>query len=335
MGGGKTQRMIVTSHAKSPHRGCTLYHRGTKVAAPVMRHLRLKLSDLLDLAGQSPADCTTDDAEVKALVRRQFSFLPQPLAITVEGDEVLIEFQEEPATAQAEALRLAQKGTKRAAEGDYAKAIESLNRALKLQPSLHSARRDLAMAYVELGDIENATHHLIEVLRLDPTDAWHWVVLGNLYVGPKNDLDTGEKFLRKALALKPGDAWALNSLATLCLKRGNNAEALQHYQQALAANPQFASPYLGEAQALAAMQRLFQQGQLQDARSQSVFANARQLYLKGTSGNSKTASKLDQRVARSRKMRQAGAWQVSSPSAAQDSLMSSFKPLMSQPSRRP
>ena len=55
------------------------------------------------------------------------------------------------------------------------------------------------MVYMEVGDIENATNHLIEVLRLDPKDAWSWVVLGNLYVREKNDLATGEKFLRKAL----------------------------------------------------------------------------------------------------------------------------------------
>ena len=56
-----------------------------------------------------------------------------------------------------------------------------------MQPSFHAARRDLAMAYVEIGDVENATNHLIEVLRLDPKDAWSWVVFGNLYIREKGD----------------------------------------------------------------------------------------------------------------------------------------------------
>jgi Tfp pilus assembly protein PilF len=65
------------------------------------------------------------------------------------------------------------------------KRIGIYKRVLELQPSFHSARRDLAMAYVEVGDVESATNHLIEVLRLDPKDAWSWVVLANLYIREK------------------------------------------------------------------------------------------------------------------------------------------------------
>lgn len=255
-----------------------------------MRTLRLKIADLLDPTGQTPLDRVPDVTELTPLVLKQFGFLPQPLMITVEGDEVVLQFPKESSSAQSEAARLAQKGAKKAAEGDYAKAIDNLKRALKLQPSLHGTRRDLAMAYMEVGDVDNATNHLIEVLRLDPTDAWSWVVLGNLYLGPKNDLETGEKFLRKALALKPGDAWALNSLAALCQKRGKSDEAVQLFEQAISANPEFANPYFGEAMALASMkkpdeadavlQRLFKMGRLQDVRTQPVYENARQLHIK-------------------------------------------------------
>ena len=124
-------------------------------------------------------------------------------------------------------LRLAEKAGKRASEGRYAKAIDIYQRVLDLQPSLNRARRDLAMIYAETGDVDNATNHLIEVLRLDPSDAWNWVVLGNLYAGGKGDPETGEKFIRKALELNPRDAWALNSLATFTQKAGRCEEALQ------------------------------------------------------------------------------------------------------------
>lgn len=253
-----------------------------------MRTLRLKIADLLEVEGQTPLDRVPDVTALTPLVLKQYGFLPQPLMITVEGDEVVLQFPKESTADEAEAARLAQKGAKKAAEGDYAKAIELLKRALKLQPSLHDTRRDLAMAYMESGDADNATNHLIEVLRLKPTDAWSWVVLGNLYLGPKNDPATGEKFLRKALALNPGDAWALNSLAALCHKRGSGAEAVQLFEQAIAAKPEFANPYLGAASALAAMrqpdqaaavlQRLFHMGRRIDTRTQSVYVQARQLY---------------------------------------------------------
>ena len=255
-----------------------------------MQTIRLKIADLLDPTGQKPLDKVPDVTVLTPLVLQQYGFLPQPLTITVDGDEVVLQFPAESTSAQSEAARLAQKGSKKAAEGDYAKAIDTLKRALKLQPSLNIARRDLAMTYMELGDVDNATNHLIDVLRLDPTDAWSWVVLGNLYLGPKNDLETGEKFVRKALSIKPGDAWALNSLAALHQKRGQHQEAIQLFEQAIAANPEFVNPYLGAATALAAMhqpdqaaavlQRLFKVGRHIDTRTQPSYAKARQLYAK-------------------------------------------------------
>lgn len=249
-----------------------------------MRTLRLKIADLLESAGLTPPDQSPDLTALTPLVLQQYGFLPQPLTITLEGDDVVLQFPKESSADEAEAARLAQKGAKRAGEGDYPKAVDLLKRALKLQPSFHTARRDLAMTYMEMGDIDNATNHLIEVLRLDPTDAWSWVVLGNLYLGPKKDLETGEKFLRKALALKPDDAWALNSLATLFRSQGKNDEALRHYEQAIAANPELANPYVGAAtvldatqqpdQAAAILRRLFAMGRLIDTRTQSVYGQA-------------------------------------------------------------
>ena len=266
------------------------WESGGKDSRSTMRTLRLKIADLLEVEGLPPPTSAPDVTALTPLVLRQYGFLPQPLMITVEGDEVVLQFPKESTADEAEAARLAQKGGKKAAEGDFAKATELLKRALKLQPSLHSARRDLAMACMEMGDAESATNHLIEVLRLDPSDAWSWVVLGNLYLGAKNDPETGEKFLRKALALKPGDAWALNSLATLFRTQGRHPEALEHFEQAITAKPDFANPYVGAAtvldalrqpdQAAAVLRRLFTQVRQADTRAQPVYQQARQLYTK-------------------------------------------------------
>ena len=255
-----------------------------------MRTLRLKISDIFEFAGAPPAAETSDVTAITSLVQSQFGFLPQPLVITIEGHEVVLQFPDESTAAQSEAARLAQKAAKRAAQGDYAKAIAIYQRVLELQPSLHSARRDLAMAYVETGDVENATNHLIEVLRLDPQDAWGWVVLANLYIREKSDPVTGEKFLRKALEIKPDDPWALNSLAALYQKRGHPDQAIGLYEKVIAANPEFANAYLGEAmtydamqkpeEALGALNRLFALGKIQDARTRAVFESARGVYAK-------------------------------------------------------
>jgi len=252
-----------------------------------MRTLKIKVSDLFEFEGQ-PVSGTPDNAMVTTLVRKQFGFLPQPVVVQIEGGEVVIQFPEESTAAQVEAARLAERAGKRAAEGNYEKATGILKRVLELQPSLHSARRDLAMSYVEVGDVDNATNHLIEVLRLNPRDAWSLVVLANLYIREKSDKDAGERFLRKALEIAPNDAWALNSLAAVCHERGKTDEAIKLFEQAIVANPEFANAYYGEAlvydaaqkpdAALETLERMFAKSKMQDARSKPVYSGARQLF---------------------------------------------------------
>jgi tetratricopeptide (TPR) repeat protein len=250
-----------------------------------MRTIRLKVADLFEFEGKPPA---SDLATITTLAAKQFGFLPQPVVVQVEGDEIAIQYPEESSAAQAEAAQLAGRAGRRAAEGNYQQAIGILKRVMELQPSLHGARRDLALAYVEIGDVDNATNHLIEVLRLNPRDTWSWVVLANLYIREKADKETGEKFLRKALEIAPNDAWALNSLASVTFERGKTNEAISLFERAIISNPEFANAYYGEAiayakleqpdKSLAALERLFTHAKMQDARSKPVYDGARQLF---------------------------------------------------------
>jgi Flp pilus assembly protein TadD len=254
-----------------------------------MKKIRLKLSELFEVDARSGEDIKGLVA-ITAYVLKHYAFLPKPIIVTLEGDDVVISFPEEPDPKKKEAARLADRAVKRAKQGDYEKAIGIYKRVLELQPSFHEARRDLAMAYMEIGDVENATNHLIEVLRLDPKDAWSWVVLANLYIREKADPDTGEKFLRKALELQPNDAWALNSLAAVYQKKGQTDEAVKYFEQAIQANPDFANPYYGRAVAFAesnepekavdSLTQLFARAKMQDARSQAVYDGARELFAK-------------------------------------------------------
>jgi tetratricopeptide (TPR) repeat protein len=252
-----------------------------------MKEIRLKLSDVFKV-DPAAAEIQADIGNVTAYVLKHYSFLPLPIAVTVDGDEVVITYPEEAEAKKQEAARLVARAVKRATAGEYEKAVGIYKRVLELQPSSHAARRDLAMAYVELGDVDNATNHLIEVLRLDPRDAWAWVVLANLYIREKNDPETGEKFLRRALEITPNDAWALNSLATLHEKRGDTNKALECFDRAIMAQPEFANPYYGKAlflaqqgnskKALDSLDELFTRAKMQDARSRPVYDGARQLF---------------------------------------------------------
>ena len=222
------------------------------------------------------------------MVRRQFAFLPQPLQIEIGETSVTVSFPAESTLAHQESTRLAERAGKQAAAGEFIKAISLLKRVLDLRPSFHQARRDLAMSCMEIGDIESAKNHLIEVLRLNPGDAWSWVVLGNIYAKDSKEWPTAEKFLRRALEIAPGDPWALNGLATIAGQRGQTEEAVGFFQQAIASNPELPNARHGLAVAyyrsqqpdlaLRSLEELFARARAQDARSRPVFDQARNLY---------------------------------------------------------
>jgi tetratricopeptide (TPR) repeat protein len=182
-----------------------------------VKSVTIQINDLFEFEGQPVPAQRPDNAAIEAMARRQFEFLRQPLQIEVGESAVTISFTEEASAAQDEATHLAERAAKRAGEGNYEKAISLWKRVLELKPSFHRARRDLAMTCMETGDTEGAKNHLIEVLRLNPEDAWGWVVLGNLYAKNQKDWATAEKFLRRALEIAPNDPWALNGLGAVAV----------------------------------------------------------------------------------------------------------------------
>ncbi|MBM3861693.1 MAG: tetratricopeptide repeat protein, partial [Verrucomicrobia bacterium] len=243
---------------------------------------------LQDLPGLENIDLgKMSAAEVEAAVRRCFAFFPKSANIRVAGEIVTIELPEAAVADAEEAVRLCERAGKRAGEGNYRKAVDIYKRALELDPGLLRARRDLAMACVALGEFDEAKNHLVEVLRLDPKDVWSWVVLANHYSKQENDFATAERFYKRALDIKPNDAWALNGFGVLKTELGQPKDALKYFDAAIAAQPKLANAYYAKAvilqsqgdlpAAATALKTLFRVAEYQDARSIPLFEGARQL----------------------------------------------------------
>lgn len=221
-----------------------------------------------------------------------FRFLGKVTGVELRDDVVTVHAEETPVVKATEAGRLADRAARRAREGDYTRAVELLRRALELNPALQPAHRELAMSLVELGRPAEAKDALIDALKLDATDAWSLVVLGNLYAKHEKDYARARAFFERALELKPGDAWALNALATALAESGDSAAALRRFDEAIAANADFPNARLGKAvllsrtghpaEAVAAAQALFARAQPADARAEPVFAEAAKLFLSAT-----------------------------------------------------
>ena len=250
--------------------------------------LRVPIADLAVLLG---SDAAALDAEgLRAKLADFYGFLPDSAGVVIDKDAVVLSWPDTSSTNKAEAERLAQKAAQRAKRGEHGKARDILKAALELDPSLTDARRDLAMVCVETGDMNEAKNHLIEVLKLNPNDAWALVILANNYVREDEDFETAKRFLRRALELKPDDPWAMNSLAAVLTQTGDAEEGMKLCDEILRKHPGFAIPYMNKtlwlvkeqkfAEAASVLREMFKCDEAQDARAATAFAQGRSTYVK-------------------------------------------------------
>ena len=253
-----------------------------------MTQLSIPLSLLAALSGAK--DWTALSlSEIEQQVRAAFTFLGSAIEVVIEGGIAHIKYLPPKKAKQEEAVRLMERAEKRAQAGEYTRAVELYERLLKLDPSVQPAWRNLAMARMELGRNDEARDALIDALRLDPRDAWSYVVLANIYAKHRREYAQARTFYERALELKPDDPWALNGLAAAMVEMGDSAAGLKTFDRAIAVAPSFANAWCGKAlvlvrdqngpEAAAVLDTMFRQASTADVRSGAVFQEARRLYV--------------------------------------------------------
>lgn len=222
------------------------------------------------------------------LIAQAYGFLSSTVEITIKDGIIFVSVDDEKSKKADEAIEWFNRGIKKAKQGDYQGAIELLKRTLEYLPAHTDARRNLAMAYLELGETEEALNHLIDVLRLDPKDAWGFILLGNIYTKYKQDRKTGEPFYKKAYELNPNDSYLLNNYAAVKAENGQLEEAELMFNKAIEVNPSYPNSYYGLASLLSTLERnpealiiltkLFDQPISTDPRSAQVYEHSRMFF---------------------------------------------------------
>ena len=230
--------------------------------------------------------------EACKLIKRSYRFISSLVEVKIENGYAIINFREEEESKIKRAVEIYQEGVKKGERGNYKKAIELFKKVLDVIPEHIDARRNLGMAYLELGDIEGAKDNLIDVLRIDPKDTWSYVLLGNIYgkYEKERDFESQERFYMKAYELNPFDSYLLNNLAALRTQQNNYKDAQRLFHEALSINPKYPNSYFGLAysyfeekryeMALVTLEDLFVKSSNEDPRSIPVFKEARELYLR-------------------------------------------------------
>ena len=137
-------------------------------------------------------------------------------------------------------------------EVDVDGAVDSLRRALALDPRHALARYNLGMVFFRTDRFEMAIEELNRALALQPRPETHYT-LGSIY-RHLGDLDRAAKALNEAVDAKPDYADAYLALGTVYKAKGDWKRAESSLRRAAALRPDLAAPHIVLAQTLALAQ---------------------------------------------------------------------------------
>ncbi len=121
-------------------------------------------------------------------------------------------------------------------QGDYARALPCLERAVGLDPSDPDAQSNLAMTLGRVGRPKDAEAHARRAVELNPGAAAPLAVLGKVLVELRS-LPEATAVLERAMAMDRNNPDVLGAYGELCRIQRRLPEAKQIYEQALALAP--------------------------------------------------------------------------------------------------
>jgi tetratricopeptide (TPR) repeat protein len=239
---------------------------------------------------ENPVDLTKlSEAEAIETIRKFYLSAGMAVTVALKAGVATITLSERKPKRAKEAQLWYRDAVRSAEQGDYGAAIQGFRRVLQYLPNWGEARRNLAMSYLESGNVDEAKNQLIDVLRLDPKDVWGYVLLGNIYAKHRDDFAKAEGFYRTAFAINPNDAILLTNYGALMMDRNSLEQAREFFERAEKADPGYPNSYYGlallerkegsEPGVIAALDRMFDAARTSDRRSGPLFAEARKTYL--------------------------------------------------------
>ncbi len=133
--------------------------------------------------------------------------------------------------------------TTRLNSADFAGALTDTEQAVKLNPELPDVHSFHGLALLRTGDQKGAADAFREALKRNPNDFVSNLQLGALARADQNDQDA-DRYLRKALLLRPGDPGVRYQLASLDFSLGKVEEARKALEGILKESPTFVEAHV-------------------------------------------------------------------------------------------
>jgi tetratricopeptide (TPR) repeat protein len=132
-------------------------------------------------------------------------------------------------------------------DGQYASAIERLQRVVAREPTLVRAHDNLGLCYEALNQPEEAVGHYREAIRLnraDPKIGSPWPALNlGILLRTRGELDEAERLFRESLAIDRRFAPGHYQLGVVLEERGRLDDAVGSFRQAISLDESYAEAY--------------------------------------------------------------------------------------------
>lgn len=146
-------------------------------------------------------------------------------------DEALQQFSQVLAQAPKHMESLVNIGGIHLSRGDADEALKAFTKALSVW-DVPMVRANLAVAYLQLGKVEEGARQLERALEVNPDMPDALTNLGAAYIR-LGQLEQAAEVSRKALELAPDFAMAHNNLAVVLQEQGDLAAAAEHATRAV------------------------------------------------------------------------------------------------------
>ncbi len=119
----------------------------------------------------------------------------------------------------------------------YPEALGVLTEAVEQEPENASARFSLGVIHDKMGDLEKLIESMEKAIELDPEHATAMNYLGYTYADRNMRLPEAETLIRRALEIRPNDGYFIDSLAWVYYRKGEYARAEAEIRRALSFIP--------------------------------------------------------------------------------------------------
>ncbi|HSE22777.1 MAG TPA: tetratricopeptide repeat protein [Pyrinomonadaceae bacterium] len=190
---------------------------------------------------QLPAQLSALYRESERVARQEARGIWQAVAAsTNEGNKAVTRVEENRSlSSEAEAKRINDEAYSLINQSNYKAALPRVREALRLDPNLAEAHKNLALIFCDTGRPEDGVFEAREAIRLKPgLDKSHFVMGHILYL--LGDYESAVKEYSEAIRLNPKYMKAHFNLAFTLTEMGQYDRALKAYDEARKLDPQLA-----------------------------------------------------------------------------------------------